>query len=130
MSKLLVDTSAWIQYFRSGQGAASDRIEEELEGSGVATCGVVLAELLRGVRGKKEERLLADLFLAVDYAEIDRADWENAGRLIAADRTRRNNVPLTDALIAQVCIRRGWRLLTLDKHFELFDQLECVHLQS
>ena len=128
MSRVLVDTSVWIGYFRSGEGALYDLLDEELERGEVVTCGVVLTELLRGVRGKKEERILSEVFQAIPYVEIDRKDWEDAGRLLAGGRIRASRVPSTDGLLAQVCIRHGLRILTLDKHFDLFEKIPKVRV--
>lgn len=127
MSRVMVDTSVWIEYFRSGKGAMYDFLDEAIKKNRVVICGVVLAEILRGVRGQKEERMVSDLFQAIAYLEIDRDDWENAARLLAAAQAKGLTVPLTDALIAQVCIRHGLEILTLDKHFSAFRQLKASH---
>ena len=126
MNRILVDTSIWIEFFRSGKGVKYDFLDGAIEDEKVVTCGVVLSEILRGAKGKKEHRLVSDIFQAVPYLEIDRRDWEDAARLLADAQTRGFTIPLTDGLIAQVCIRHGLDILTLDKHFDNFPQLKVL----
>jgi predicted nucleic acid-binding protein len=59
----------------------------------------------------------------VPYVELDRSDWENTGRLLSSPKIRALRIPLSDGLIAQLCIRHALSLLTLDKHFEMFEHV-------
>jgi len=126
MNRVLVDTSIWIEFFRSGKGVKCDFLDGAIEAEKVVTCGVVLSEILRGVRSKKQYRMVSDIFQAVPYLEIDRHDWEEAARLLADAQARGFTIPLTDGLIAQVCIRYSLDILTLDKHINDFPRLKVL----
>ncbi len=126
MNRILVDTCVWIEFFRHGEGAVYDFLDDAIESGKVVTCGVVLSEILRGARGKKPYKLISDIFQALPYLDIDRRDWEEAARLLAEAQHKGFTIPLTDGLIAQICIRHGLQILTFDKHFNKFSNLKML----
>lgn len=66
--RVLVDTSAWIDFFRKRDSSAAaqleDLIRQEVE---ICTCGVVAAEFLQGVRPAKGIPSLERQFLEMDW---------------------------------------------------------------
>ena len=113
----MVDSSAWIEYFRSGAGAVSDAVDGLLEEDRALLCGVVEAEILQGLReGEREE--VADLFTALRYVEIEPRDLSWAGERLGELRRSGITIPLTDALIGALCSRHDVALLTTDRHFD------------
>jgi hypothetical protein len=78
----------------------------------------VLAELLKGLRDAKQERLLRKLFAVLPFVEVHRSDWERAGSVLRELGERGITVPLSDALIAAVARRHGLPVLTLDPRFD------------
>jgi predicted nucleic acid-binding protein len=127
MANVLVDTSAWVEYFRKGEGPAAVHLDHLLEERQAALCGVVEMELLQGARSE-EKNMLQDLLAALPYVEADRADYQTAGELLAGLRAKGLRVPATDALIAALCLRRSINLLTLDKHFDLIHQVKKIKI--
>ena len=123
MPDVMVDTSAWVEFFRSGEGPTSDAVTGLLSEGAAALCGVVEMELLQGVRAK-EQATLAELLEALPYVEVERQDFVAAGELLASLRRAGTLIPATDALIAACCMRRGMPLLTLDRHFDAIPGLE------
>lgn len=117
MDRVLIDSSAWIAAFRGNDPAVQQTVDRLLETDRAVLCGVVEMELLHGMRARESDRLLP-LFGALPFLEIDRADWQRAGRLLSDLRIRGKTVPATDALIAALCLRHEVGLLTLDKHFD------------
>ena len=80
-------------------------------------CGVVEAEILRGLRpGEGEE--VADSFGALGYLDTERRDFVWAGEKLGELRRRGITIPLTDAVIGALCVRHEVALLTLDGHFD------------
>ena len=74
----MVDSSAWIEYFRHGEGVVADTVDGLLEEDRALLCGEVEAGMLQGLReGEREE--VADLFTALGYVEIERRDFCAAG---------------------------------------------------
>ena len=115
---VLVDTSAWIDFFRHQDGNVGDTVADLVERDQAILAGPVVAELLRGVRGSKEAGQLKPLLGALPYVEVLRLDWEAAGKSLRELRSRGLTLALTDAVIAAVASRHGLPVLTLDKEFE------------
>ena len=121
MQILLIDTCGWIDFLRPATGSTNslgDLVEQAISDDSAAMCGVSVAELLQGAKGKKEKQQLELLFATVPVLAIESADWHAAGLALQALRTRGITVPLTDALIAAVALRNNVPLLTVDAHFE------------
>lgn len=123
MSDAMVDTSAWIPYFLSGQGQVSEMITALLSQERAALCGVVEMELLHGVRAT-ERAMLAELLEALPYVGIGREDFAAAGELLGTLRRAGKLIPATDALIGACCIRHEMALLTLGRHFDVIPDLQ------
>jgi predicted nucleic acid-binding protein len=116
-SPLLIDTSAWIDFFRGRQSAVTDMVQLALQLGLARLCGPVKAELLQGAKGRLEKQRLGLIFEAVENLDTDEADWETAGANLQALRESGVTLPLTDALIAAIAIRHKAQVLTLDHHF-------------
>ena len=116
-SPVLIDTSAWIDFFRGKQSAAADAVQLALQLGLARLCGPVKAELLQGVKTKKEKQQLGVMFNAVEYLDTHEVDWETAGSSLQVLREKGITLPLTDALIAAIADRHKVQVLTLDHHF-------------
>ncbi len=126
MNNVLIDTSAWIDFFRSNSGSAGDLVTDLIRRDNAYITGPVIAELLHGVRGKKEASLLNFLFATIPYLEINQNDWNMTGNTLQKLRKNGLSIPLTDVLIASVAIRNNMAVLTLDKHFQHLT-VECLN---
>lgn len=104
---VLIDTSAWIWFFRTASHPLGDLVEELVRADLAAIAGPVVAELLQGVRSSKEERQLQHVFRAVPYLESTRLEWERAGRRLHLLRRQGITVPISDALIAETARSHG-----------------------
>ena len=116
-SPLLIDTSAWIDFFRGKQSTVTDTVQLALQLGLARLCGPVKAELLQGVKNKKEKQQLAVMFDAVENLDTHEADWETAGSSLQILRESGITLSLTDALIAAIATRHKAHVLTLDHHF-------------
>ncbi len=114
---VLIDTSAWIDFFRGKQSVVTDAVQLALQTGLARLCGPVKAELLQDVKTKKEKQQLAVVFDAVENFPTQESDWEVAGNTLQLLRERGITIPLTDALIAAIANRRKAQVLTLDHHF-------------
>ena len=121
--RVLVDTSAWIAYFRQGEGKLCDSIDILLDNNLVVICGIIEMELLQGVRDK-ERKLIKDLFSALPYVALQRDDFIRSGERLNSLRIKGITIPSTDALIGILCIRYNLSLLTLDKHFDFLTDIK------
>jgi len=118
MKRVLIDTCAWIDFFKSQTGDLGNQVAELIETNRAAITGVVIAELLQGVKLEKEGQRLRLLFRSIHYLPTEDNDWFIAGQLAQQLRAKGLTLPLTDVLIAVIAQRHTMPVLTLDKHFQ------------
>ena len=113
---ILVDTSAWVDFFR-GRGAHATRVDELLESDEVALCGPVVTELRRGIRLDSDRaRVLRSLAGCHALAQPPLL-WEEAGELGWFLRRRGAAVKSLDLLIATYALAHRVPVLTSDADF-------------
>ena len=117
MARVIVDTSAWIQYFRRGKSLEASEVRSLLDSDNVVLVGVVYAELLRGTRSDEQRETLVDSLQALPYVETDMETWRLAGEVLSSLERKGQRIPLPDALIAAIAIRNGLSVYTQDSHF-------------
>ena len=115
---ILVDTSAWVDFFRGAEPLAS-RVDTLLGDDEVAVCGPILTELRRGLRSKAERSQVLPLLLACHALPQPPDLWEEAGDLGFAVRQRGATVKALDLLIATWALSAGVPILTADRDFAL-----------
>ncbi len=125
MSAVLIDTSAWIAFFR-GDRAAKQRIDPLLEAGGAAVCGPVYAELVSGAPMPAQLRSLADHLRGLDWLEPERSVWERIATARFALARAGKQVGVLDLFIALAAADHGAELLTRDRDF--LDIAEVVPL--
>ncbi len=113
--KVLVDSSVWIEYFRSGNIPDLDRlIEENL----VCTNEIILTELIPFLKHVNQNETVEELF-ALDLIRLN-IDWEIVREYQVLNLKKGiNNVGIPDLIILQQVIEEKLSLFTFDKHFEL-----------
>ena len=117
MKPVLIDTSAWVDFLRPGLRPLGERVDELLGADQARICGVVITELLHGIKGGGEERQVLWLLERVWRIETIEQDWDDAGNLLRTLRKKGLTVPVTDAMVAVVAKRNGVAVLTADDHF-------------
>jgi predicted nucleic acid-binding protein len=114
---ILVDTSAWVDFFR-GRGALAETVDSLLETNDVALCGPVVTELRRGLRPRERARVMA-LLEACHLLEQPPRLWEDAGELGFAAGRRGATAKTLDLLIAVYALHHSVPLLTKDRDFSV-----------
>jgi predicted nucleic acid-binding protein len=122
---VLVDTSAFISFFRGLEYA--DEVAELLNKNRVVITGIIVAELLQGIKDKGERQKISELCGAVCTLEITTPLWVKAGLLASSLREKGIMLPLTDIAIAVVALEHDLQVLTLDSHFR---KIEGVKLYT
>ena len=117
MDIALIDTSAWIDFFR-GEPKAVRRVDVLLQSDSARLCGPVYAEILSGARNKAEQQELKLHLLAVPRIEIQEPAWERTADVRFALARMGRQSSLLDVMIAQTAVDWGARLLTRDQDFE------------
>ncbi|MCK5505856.1 MAG: PIN domain-containing protein [Thermodesulfovibrionia bacterium] len=117
MDSVLVDTSAWIEFFRKKEPyftVVSDLINDDR----VSCIGLILAELLQGAKSKKELDVLKEFLHVFDFLPESSELWQEAGELSFVLQRKGRKVGLSDCYIAVMTRTHEAGLLTLDKHFK------------
>lgn len=122
---IAVDTSAWVAYLQGDDGEDAQLLDRALEDRQVVMAPVVLTEILSD---PKLPSGVADTLSQLPLMEISFGYWQRAGALRAQVPAKRRKARLGDALIAQSCIDRGIPLLTRDRDFRAFGDVEGLEL--
>ena len=119
-SRVLVDTSAWIDALRGdGDREIRDAVKELTADGEAVLCDIVRLELWNGTSGVAEARMLRDLERELECVPTTAAVWAAARDLARACRARGVTVPATDLLVAACADAHGLGLLHHDAHFDL-----------
>lgn len=118
MDKVLVDTSAWIEFFRRKEPWYS-AISGLMDDKRVCCSGIILAELIQGAKSEKELEILRDFRHVFEFLDESLDLWQAAGELSNRLQRKGRSVGLSDCYLAVAAKTTGVELLTLDKHFDL-----------
>jgi predicted nucleic acid-binding protein len=113
---ILIDTSAWVEFFRDRAPVAS-LVDEALANGEAAVCGPIETEMRRGLLNQRERRKVLPLLQGCHWLSTPENLWLEAGELGYALR-RRGVTPKTfDLLIATHALAHDVALLTRDRDF-------------
>jgi predicted nucleic acid-binding protein len=116
----LVDASVWIDFLAARQTPQVIKLKRLLnEGHRVYTCGIVLTEVLQGIRHDEDYRKTAERFDELKYIPMRRRMFLSAADIYR--RLRRKGITVrksVDCMIAAVAIEYDLPLLHNDRDFE------------
>jgi tRNA(fMet)-specific endonuclease VapC len=116
VSPVLVDTSAWIDFFR-GERLAVARVDPLLAEGEAAVCGPTFAEVVSGAPSPREMQRLQLLLRALEWLEPPDEVWERVAAARFALARAGIQTALVDVLIALTAAASGATLLTRDRGF-------------
>jgi len=116
LDKVLIDTSAWIEFFRKKEPYYG-MVMELLDNDRICCVGLVLAELLQGAKSEKELNTLKDFLHVFDFLPDSVKAWQNAGELSYAMQRKGKAIGLSDCYICILAKSGEVSILTLDRHF-------------
>ncbi len=119
---ILVDTSAWIDFFR-GIEPVAEAVDRLLESNEAALCGPVIVEIRRGIRTRAERARVLPLLEGCHLLSQPPRLWEDAGELGWFLGRRGATVKSLDLLIATYAQSHGVPVLTRDGDFELMKRV-------
>jgi predicted nucleic acid-binding protein len=117
---VIVDTSVWIDFLNGQASREADVLAQAIaEGDTIHLPGLVLTEILLGLKNDAQARRVESLLDAFDWVEgPTRQDHVAAAKLYRQCRAKGITVRSTiDCLIAQLCIRENLPLLAKDRDF-------------
>ena len=128
MIQVLVDSSIWIDYFRTGK--TSSHLDILIDENLIVTNDIILAELIPFLKMKKQETLIGLLEeinkipLAINWHEIIHFQTQclDSGS---------NGMGIPDLIIAQNARQNDCAIYSLDQHFQQLHRLifksTCFH---
>lgn len=124
--KVIADTCIWIEYFRS-KSKISNHLKEFISNNLVFGIGIIMAELLQGVKKNKEREIIIDIFNTIEYIEITKEIWIESGNLSQELRSIGKIIPLTDIIIACCAKKYQYNIFTIDKHFDYIPGIKIIN---
>lgn len=125
MEETLIDTSIWIDYFKSGkQSALMDML---IENNLVLINEIILAELVPYLQLKRQGELVALLQqikripLNIQWHEITELQYKCLKKGI-------NDIGIPDLIIAQNAMQNERPVYSLDKHFRLINDVSVLRI--
>lgn len=117
---ILVDTSVWIGFFRGEKTRQTEILEKSIRsGRSVATCGIVLTEVLAGVQSDHQAREVLDLFGRLTMLSMDDQVYVSAADLYrSAKKSGRTVRRVVDCMIAACATAHSSQLLHHDRDFD------------
>jgi predicted nucleic acid-binding protein len=120
---ILIDTSAWIEYFRATGSAAAVEVRRLLctEADQVVMCEHVAMEILSGAVDDATHAKLEQLVNGLPSLKVDDAvDFRSAAAIYRAARRRGQTIrSINDCLIAALSIRHGTSIIHRDADFDV-----------
>lgn len=113
---ILVDTSAWIEFFR-GRDPFAGAVDDTLATGEAALCGPIETELRLGLKDERERAKVLPLLEACRYLPQPAELWVEAGDLGFILRRRGITPKSFDLLIVVYALSHSAALLTADKDF-------------
>lgn len=129
MSRVIVDTSAWIESFGPGGDTKIKKVLEDLIlGGSIFLPGIIKAEILRGTKSITEYETLNDLLKGLNYLPVKEDFWNSLSHFSFNLYRKGIAVPLIDTLIALLAIENDLLLFHRDKHFDLIAQKSSLKI--
>jgi len=129
---LFVDTSVWSLALRRDAPPhvpQVDLLRNALEaGDPVFTTGLVLQELLQGIRGPRARDAIERRFSTLPFLVPHPADHVRAAAIHSSCRTKGVQVTTIDALLAALCLQHGLTMLSTDQDFQRIAKVESLRV--
>lgn len=129
---ILVDTSVWIDLLKGNDTAADRWLTSAInQGRAICICGLILTEILQGLRPGKQVREITRLFEPVIYLLTVRDSYTLAADIHRAARARGKTIRnTTDCIIAACAITNNVPLAQKDKDFVTIADLSDLELEK
>jgi len=117
---VLVDTTVWIDLFAAKSTPEVRELERLLkEGEDICTCGIILTEVLQGIREDEDYQRTLSRFDTFLFLPMNRQTFVKAAQLYRSFRHRGITIRKpVDCMIASVAIEHEIALLHNDRDFD------------
>lgn len=122
---VLIDSNVYIDLLRQRRDPTRELLTR-FKLTEVACCGIVKAEVLRGIKASRARDRLVEFFSGTEMASTPATLWDEICALARKlDRAGRV-IPLTDIVIASCALKIGATVMTSDRHFHAVPGLEII----
>ena len=126
---VLVDTSIWIDFLQHPVSSAADRLAELIrENNRAVLCGIVIQEVLQGIRDRGSHAATKELLIKFPYLDMNKEVYIAAASLYRDLRGKGITIPSADAAIAALALHHRIPLFTRDEHFSVIARLSKLEL--
>ncbi len=127
---VLIDTSAWIEYFRATGSIAAMEVRRLLGTAteSVAMCEPIAMEILSGAGGEDAYEKLERLVNGLPSLSLDEAvDFRSAATIYRSARRKGMTIrSINDCVIAAVAIRHGVELVHRDADYDVIASITAL----
>jgi len=117
---ILVDTSIWVDYFRSG--LRSNHLDFLIDENLIVTNDIILTELIPFLKVKKKIKVIQLLNSILKFPL--QIDWEEIIQFqIKCLKSRINKIGIPDLIIAQNLKQNNCHIYSFDKHFKRLQKI-------
>jgi hypothetical protein len=117
---VLVDTTVWIDFFADRSGPHVAALEKFIVNEeDLCLCGIILAEVLQGIRSEEEYAKTKDYFDDLVFLPMQQTTFIRAAEIYRSLRKRGVTIRKpVDCMIASVAIEHDIPLLHNDRDFD------------
>ena len=117
---VLVDTSIWIEYFRSADNA--EKLEYLIDENLIVINDLILAELVPFLKVRNQRKLI-ELLSSISKVMLS-IDWDQIIEFqLKCLRNGLNGIGIPDLILAQNANQHHCEIYSLDNHFELMKDI-------
>jgi len=122
---VLIDSNVYIDLLRARKDPL-DYLERRLGLENIICCGVVKAEVLRGIPQLKARNRLEAFFAITQMVGTPARMWDEIWQLAWKLDRQGRCLPFTDIVIACCAMREGAAVMTADRHFDQIPGLRVI----
>jgi predicted nucleic acid-binding protein len=117
---ILIDTTVWVDFFNNKETPQVSVLDLLLsEGEDVCTCGIVLSEILQGIRNDRTYRKIKSDFSNLVYLPMNQSIFIKSADMYRNLRKKGITIRKSlDCMIAAVAITHHVQLLHNDRDFD------------
>ncbi len=131
MDYVLVDSSAWIDFFKFPQSIYAQVLDQLLDSNQVCICGLVLAEIVPSVRTEQQVEDLKSYFYALKILPDPVDLWNKIIKLQFLLKKRGvNGMSIPDLIIALTAHESDVRILTKDRDFLQIQKVISINIYT
>ena len=125
---ILVDTTVWIDFFADRDTNGTQKLLCAVNGEeDLATCGLVMTEVLQGVREDRRFSEVKTVLQDLIYLPVDQTIFIAAAEIYRACRKKGLTIRKpVDCIIAATCIQHSSFLLHNDRFFDAVSKIVAL----